>query len=71
MTRLISSARALCGLSILLFGRRLRRPSGRVRRSLRRRVQRQQGSDGSEPRDLQVRGLTGSVALLDAEPATR
>jgi len=62
MTRLISSARAVCGLSILLLaaGCGDRPAAFDVAFDAARK-------DPTDPtRDLQVRGLTGSVALLDA-----
>jgi hypothetical protein len=65
MTRLISSARALCGLSILLLaaGCGDRPTELDVAFDAARKI----NKDPTDPtRDLQVRGLTGSVALLDA-----
>jgi hypothetical protein len=65
MTRLIGSARALCGLSILLLA------AGCGDRPAELDVPfdaaRKENKDPTDPTgDLQVRGLTGSVALLDA-----
>jgi len=64
MTRLLSSARAVCGLSVLLFsagcgGRPAEFDVGYD-------PGHQQATDPADPSgNLQVRGLTGSVALLD------
>ena len=65
MTRLISSARALCGLSTLLLAVGCGdRPADL---DVAFDAARKPNKDPADPsRDLQVRGLTGSVALLDA-----
>ena len=65
MTRLISSARALCGLSMLLLGVGCGDRPAELDVAFD--AARKENKDPTDPtRDLQVRGLTGSVALLDA-----
>jgi hypothetical protein len=64
MTRLISSARALCGLSILLLSAGCGSRPGELDVAFDPGFQ--EKADAMEPSGkLQVRGLTGSVALLD------
>jgi hypothetical protein len=64
MTRLIGSARALGGLSILLLAAGCGDRPAELDVAFD--VARKQNKDPTDPtRDLQVRGLTGSVALLD------